>query len=289
MKKGTGMRELAPGVCVCVALTALFCALAWAHPGLDEQIAAASERIAKDPERAELFLGRGHLHRLHEDWSAAEADYLRARALEPDLAEVDYLLGKLDLERGRPEQAKRLLDLYLAQRPDHVSALVDRGRCLVRLDHHLDAAADFGRALEIAANPGPGLYMERAKALAAAGDEHLDEAVRGLDAGLARLDRPVTLELLAVELELERNRFDPALVRLDRLAAESARPESWLVRKAEILESAGRPAEAVVAYEQALEAIRSLRVGRRQTRAVQQLESSATDAILRLGPPSEDG
>ena len=31
------------------------------------------------------------------------------------------------------------------------------------------SAADFGRALDIATNPGPGLYLERAKALAAAG------------------------------------------------------------------------------------------------------------------------
>lgn len=289
MKRGTGTNKLAPGVCLRVALATLFCAHAWAHPGLDEQIAAVSERIAQDPERAELLLRRGHLHRLHEDWSAAEADYLGARKLEPGLVEVDYLLGKLELERGRPERARQLLERYLEQRPDHVGARVDRGRCLVRLDRHLDAAADFGRALEIAANPGPGLYLEWARALAEAGDEHLDEAIRGLDAGLARLDRPVTLELLAVELELRLQRVDAALRRVDRLAAESGRPESWLVRKAEILEAAGRGAEAVLAYEQALDAIRSLRVSRRQTRAVQKLESSADAAIRRLGRPNGDG
>src|SRR2546429_3401664 len=44
----------------------------------------------------------------------------------------------------------------------------------------------------------------RDRALAAEGGDHLDEALRGLDEGIKRLGPIVTLELYAIDLELDR-------------------------------------------------------------------------------------
>ena len=61
-------------------------------------------------------------------------------------------------------------------------------------------------------------------ALAAAGPEHLDAAVRGLDEGNAALRHPVTLELLAIDYEVRMERYDAALLRIESIAS---RTRTW--------------------------------------------------------------
>ena len=53
----------------------------------------------------------------------------------------------------------------------------------------------------------------------------IDEALRGLDEGINQLGPVVTLQLLAIDLELRRKSYDAALTRLDLIAAESERKE----------------------------------------------------------------
>jgi hypothetical protein len=88
--------------------------------------------------------------------------------------------------------------------------------------------------------------LARADALLAAGEP--EAALEALDEGLARLGPVVALASRAIEIERARGRADATLERLDRLAAFASRQETWLTRRAEILEEAGRPAEARAAW-----------------------------------------
>src|SRR5206468_13039916 len=81
-----------------------------------------------------------------------------------------------------------------------------------------------------------------------------------------------TLQLCAIDLELKQNHFDTALGRLDSIAAQSPRKETWLAKRGEILQQAGRIAAAREAYQSALKAIESLPGSRRQVPAVVELE-----------------
>jgi predicted RNA polymerase sigma factor len=47
-------------------------------------------------------------------------------------------------------------------------------------------------------------------------------------------------------------RFEAALARVDRLGAGAARPETWMLRRGDILRQAGRRGEAAEAYRAAL-------------------------------------
>src|SRR2546428_756963 len=80
--------------------------------------------------------------------------------------------------------------------------LVLPARVLTRLGQHVAAAADFTRAIAHEPDPLPEHYLERAQALAAEGEGHLDEALGGLDEGIQKLGPLVVLELLAIDLEL---------------------------------------------------------------------------------------
>ena len=253
-----------------------------AHSDLDEQIAAVTARIEREPRRADLHLKRGELHRAHRDWTLALADYDRAAALDPDLAAVDLARATLVLDDDRPQAALAAADRFLARRPDHAEGRALRARILTRLGRPREAAEDWARAIAASPRPRPEHYLERARALAA-DDRRIDEALAALDDGLRRLGSIVTLELAAMELELSRARYDAALARVDRLAAASARKEQWLLQRGEILERAGRPAEAREAFAAALNAVESLPAARRRTRAAEEVETRSRRALEQRG------
>ena len=267
---------------VVFALALAYPPVAGAHSDLDEQIAAVTARIEREPRRADLHLKRGELHRAHREWALALADYDRATALDPALAPVDLARATLALDAGTPQAALAAVDRFLARRPDHAEGRALRARILTRVGRPLEAAEDWARAIAASPRPRPEHYLERARALAV-DDRRIDEALAALDEGIRRLGSIVTLELAALELELSRARHDAALARVDRLAAASPRKEQWLVQRGEILERAGRPAEAREAFAAALKAVETLPEARRRTRAVEDVESRARSALEKLG------
>src|SRR6185295_3771885 len=114
---------------------------------------------------AMLFFRRGELHRMHEDWAAARQDLERAAALDPDLAAVDLALGRLWNQSGDAGRAKASLDRFLARRPEHGEALMERARARVRLGEPAAAVDDFTRGLARLEEPRPENYIERSEVL----------------------------------------------------------------------------------------------------------------------------
>jgi tetratricopeptide (TPR) repeat protein len=283
---------------LCLALTALPSPVA-GHGDLHERIAAVTRRIEQEPRNPELYLKRGELHRFHRDWDAALADYERVTQLDPRNSAADLARGLVFLEAGWPRSARIALDRFLVSQPDRAEAHAARARALVQLGERRAAADSFGRAIALRPQPDPEDYLERAQALAGAGEAYLDEALRGLDEGMQKLGPLVALQLYAIDLERQRKKYDAALARLDHLAAPPApeagqerhasaaapanRSPGWLERRGEILEEAGRPAEARAAYEAALAAIASLPSHRRGVKATVELEARLRAAIARLG------
>jgi tetratricopeptide (TPR) repeat protein len=250
-----------------------------AHGDLHLQITQVTEQLAKDPRNAELYLRRGELHRSHQDWDDAQADYDRAISLDPGLTIVDFTRGRMFLEAGWLNSAKVSLDRFLRQHTNHVEALVTRARTLVKLKQALDAARDYTAAIQRTPSGRPELYIERAQALSAEGETHYAEALRGLDEGIQNLGALVTLQLYAIDLELKRRNFDAALDRLEKISAQSPRKETWLARRGEILQQAGRNDEARNAYQNALNAMATLPPARRNVPAMLELEKRIKAAL----------
>ncbi|MDP3909837.1 MAG: tetratricopeptide repeat protein [Gemmatimonadales bacterium] len=258
-----------------------------AHEPVEASITRATAEIEKNPEDARLYLKRGELHRVMDKHALAEADYARAAALDPDDPEVDFYLGRLFLAKDQPAKAEASLSRFIARDPGHTTARMLRARALVKLGRRPEAVEEYTAAIGLHGGAGPDLYLERAQALAGMGDAHLDAALQGLDAGLGKLGPVVTLELYAIELEEKRGNFSSALGRLDRILERSPRKDTWLARRGQILELAGRPAEAREVYEQALNAISKLPEARRSTPATADSQARLRDAMARLENASE--
>lgn len=255
-----------------------------AHGDLHEQIKGVTDEIAKQPKNAELYLKRGELHRAHQEWDEAQADYDRAISLDPGLSVIDFTRGRMFLEGNWPHSAKVSLDRFLRKHTNHVEGFTARARALVKLGQAREAARDYTTAIENSTSGRPELYIERAQALASGGEKQHAEALRGLDEGIQKLGPLVTLQLHAIDLELKQKQFDAALARLEKISAQSPRKETWLARRGEILQQAARPDEARAAYQQALKAIDTLPPARRNVPAMKELEKRIRTALDTVVP-----
>jgi len=253
-----------------------------AHGSHDERIDAQTRLIEAAPANALLYLDRATIHLDRADWLAAMADIDQAAELDPDLATVHYLRGLLFFKRGRSDEAEDALNRFLAAEPENSAGFAVRARVRTELRRPLDAARDFSRAIAYQPVPGPDLYLERAQILSEAGDPYLEEALHGLEDGIAEIGPLPTLALAAVEIEARIGRFEHAAQRLDAATRSFPVRAPWLVRKGEILEAAGRPEAAREAYQSGLDEIAAMPAHRRQLLAFVELRLRALERIARI-------
>ena len=265
-------------------LIAALCVLApnaaRAHGDVHEEIAALTKRLAETPADAKLYLQRGELHRAHQDWPAAAADFDKAEALDPALVFVDLARGGMLGEAGRTDAAKAALDRLISRRPDHAPAYAARARVLAQALSWEAAAEDFARAIAHSKEPEPVLYIERGRAFRAM--RKMDEAIRALDEGIARMGPLIVLMQAALDLETEDGRTDAALARLGKITDASPRKERWLARRGVLLEKAGRTDAAREAFAAAQSALATVPADRRSTAAMQDLAKSIDAALTRI-------
>jgi len=269
-----------------MALAVLAAGILFARPHGDVhlQIVDLTQKIAETPDQPELYLRRGELYRLHRLWDAALADFESARSLPDAPITIDLFFGRLYVDAGWPETGRTVLSRFIKAHSDFDEAYVLRARALVQLDLPLEAAKDFTTAIQTSAMPRPELYIQRAQAMASAGPDHWVAALAGLDEGIAKLGPLVTLQLPAIDIEMKRQAYDKALARLETVAAQSPRKETWLKRRGEILLEAKRPDEAKAAFQEALRALDTLPPARRNVPAMQDLRRDLEQHLEAFSP-----
>jgi len=250
-----------------------------ANPELGWRIAELTRRIAIAPEDATLYLRRGELRRSGHELEAARADLDEARRLAPGMPGLELAYARLWLDAGRPERAAGPLDALLAREPQHVQALVLRGRARAALGDPLAGAEDLSAALRYSARPTPELYLERAALLQSRGDAQLGAALAGLDEGVARLGPAYVLVRAALELEVERERYAGALARFEALPEAVRQRPAWQARRGDWLVALGREAEADEAYRAARAALHADDARRRSSAEAADLERRIAAAL----------
>ena len=245
-------------------------------------IKEATRQIARQPRNADLYLRRGELRRRHREYKSALADFAQALALKPALEVTHYYRGRTFYDQRLDAKAMTALDRFLGVEPDHPGARLLRARILIRGKDWLAGVREYDRALPGLKRRIPGHFIERARALAAAGPEHLVRAVRGLERGITELGPAITLMLCAVDLETKLGRYDDALTRLRALTEKSRRKERWLFRQGRVLAKAGRIPAARRAYRSALDGISILPLRLRRLKATRTLAAEIRKAITEL-------
>jgi len=233
---------------VALACLALGSAEARAHPGLHHDIERMTVAIAADPYNVNLYVGRAHYYRLQGDFDASLSDL--DLALELDGKSLDVALGRgLTLSAmGRDAEAEAALNSFVAGGGASVPAFAGRAEIRARAGRLDEAIADYTRALEVQRDID--VYLTRGALQEAKGD--LAAAAAGYEDGLAQLGGAVTLRLALIRVETARGGYEPALQLIDKELREVPVKTEWYLRRAKVLEAAGRTEESRQALDLAL-------------------------------------
>lgn len=260
-------------------LALLLAAPVQGHDGLREQITVLTAQLTREPSRGGLYLRRGELQRAAGDLPKARMDLEHATTLDAALPGLPLAWARLQLDERHPSDAVTSATRALAAQPSSTAALRLRAEAHVQMHQRDRAVADLTRLIALA--PEPDTVLERARLL----EEEpaaLEQALAGIEDGLQRIGPVVTLQLEAIDLERRLDRFDAALRRIDAITAHAPRKEAWLARRGELLEDARRTADALAAYQAALDAVDALPANTRTTRATGALVSDLHHRIDRL-------
>ncbi len=267
-------------LCIGAALGSL---PARAHEDRDATLARLDEAIAATPRDPELWRGHAVLERRRGSFLQAHADLTKAVDLGLDRTLAQRDRGLIWLEEGRLADAEASLRSARAQSPNDLPTILAHARALAGLLRWRDAADAYADLARRAPGVSPDVQLERIRATEAAGGPGgITDALRVADAALAALGPVPALEQAALDLELRAGRIDAALARLDQMAGGAVARDEVLLRRAEILERAGRQQAARDAYAEALTALDARTEARRSTPAAKQLESQAREGIARL-------
>ncbi len=197
---------------------------------------------------AEADLSAALLALREGDLGAAEAIARRLLRDLPENPAVHQLAAVVALQRGETGEAARAAAASLARRPDHVPTLVIAGRAARAADDIAGAAIFFRRAAVLAPNRADAAFLS-CVALLELGDP---EAATLLPRLLDRFpDDAEGWRLLGDALH-RAGQPAAALVAFTR-AAQAAPSAALHLRRAVLLESLGRLAEAAEAYRAAVD------------------------------------
>ena len=270
---GTRFRS-ALRVFVVLISVAVFVAGARGHGDRNEHLARLDAKIEASPDAVTLLLERSAAHRRLGHYKASLADLDRVLALSPDHHQAHYLRGLTHLRSGYLSEAEVALRRYLESAPESPSGRVALAEALAEQGRYAAAAGEYTLAIAAQPTPVPDHYLARAKAYRAAGKPYLDLAVEGLDEGMSSIGPLLTMQRLAIEIELDRGHHAGAIARIDGVLRKAPRKESWLVDKGRILASIGRQADALDVFRLARAAMNSLPPRARSTPAMTELRAT---------------
>ena len=229
-----------------------------AHPGASSVIDHYSHELEQAPQDQALYVRRGIAYSNDGQYDLALADFEQAKKLGEPIV-VSFNLGVLHYRRGELERARDYFDEYLEVFPDHAPCLEYRARLLRDMGDQAGSVADFQRVFELQERPNPGHYISVSQMLEASGDEGLEQALALLDSGNAKLGITPQLQKHAMQLELQRDRPDLAIERLETLEPMLGKSPDWKVEMAELRLLTGEKEAARQLLQQASVQLNSLR------------------------------
>jgi tetratricopeptide (TPR) repeat protein len=271
-----------------LAFALLACPL---HEGKHEQIEAATAALEQAPQSLGLRLARAEVYLLHGEYQDCAGDLLLAESLAGEDLAVQLLRARLQFAQKQYPTCLSGVDRVLAaklEQPTRLIALQLRASCLTELANvAMTAEEGVSGALSNAAaeawsllitthpQPQPDWYLTRAKLQASSPRLAID----GLNQGLHLLGNVVSLLLRAAELEEQLGLTSAAVARLEVLAKQSTRKETWLTRQGAVLQRAGQAEQARTYFERALSAWQQLPEKRRNTFSMQRLFEEITTGL----------
>ena len=220
-----------------------------AHPDTPRRLEEVARELEQRPGAPDLLYRRGCLllDEEYANYPQALQD-LTAVLRAPGITDARLFRATAFLRLGDVTQALGDLDAYVRASPDDVRGYERRFEARLAAGKRKDAVADLEAALRV--QPRADLYLRLAALHAEAGET--SRAFAAYEDGITRLGRPLELVVALVDAATRAGAHAKALEWLAVLEAEGGRRERWVLRRGEVLEAAGRAAEAAAAYREVL-------------------------------------
>ncbi len=252
-------------------LTGALAPTAQAHGPDHEVILALTAELALRPGDVQLHLNRGERYRSHGDLTNARIDFEAALSNNPACQPARLRLALVARNQDRLTEALQLLDRTLAVEGTNLLARAVRADVLVRSGRPADAVPEWDRVIAGSRSPRPDLFLSRARTILLADTNAWRQALAGIDEGLRRVGPVPSLQWYALELEEGAGETTAAVRRVDAIMEGVERNERWLTRRGDILQKAGRSADARKDYRRAVAALDRLPERLRRTIASEEL------------------
>jgi predicted Zn-dependent protease len=236
-----------------IPLLALVPLVLAAHPDPRHTFEEIQSHLAQSPNDPELLRQKAGVYldvNQPDEAAAVVAILLQLGPEDPENLLVD---ARITLAKGEKEAAAIKARALVARHAKHERAWRFLATAEEAAGRRPEAIAALRTFLDLSTHPGPSEVLTCAGWLqerGATGDA--EAAIAVLDQGLAKIGCLTGLHHKAIEIELGLGRYDPALRRIDALTARFRPSVDLSLRRAEILEKAGRFQEAAAACDAAL-------------------------------------
>jgi len=235
-----------PAFCLLLTACLLPISAVFGHGAYHDQLAEITREFELRPGDAELFRRRALLRVSHEDWQAALVDLEHADRLKPGTAMSDGIRGRALNLAGQWAAALAALESHLKMQPGDAESLFQRARAKHHLGKLDEAAKDYRHALLLMEPVAAERVIEVAEMIHQ--HEGTNSSLAVLDEALRRLGPDPALLQMTLKLAETAELHERALAAVQSLQAQAPRPEPWMLRRAEILQQAGRADDAKAAW-----------------------------------------
>ena len=255
-------------------LAALLIAPLSAHPDPRHTLDEIEAHLLEKPGDPDLLLRKADMLLLTMQLEAAEQVVADLRKVEPDRAEVLLMDARLSLDLGKQGEVVEKARSLVVRHPRSAEAWKFLARAEEASSQRQQAIAAMRKHIDLAAKPGPSDTLLCAGWLQEGGDPAA--AVKVIDQCLAKVGCLSGLQHKAIGIEMELERYDSALRRIDALEARFRPAIDLSLKRAEILAKAGRFREAASACDSALALLDALPSSRKRGEAYQQYVALVT-------------
>jgi tetratricopeptide (TPR) repeat protein len=182
------------------------------HGDLHQRILELTEAIHQHPERTKLYLERGELNILHEDFPAARLDFYVCIQHGLMNGRVSLGLSKTLYHVGLSDSSLYYVDLALTYDAHHPSALEWRAFVLQDLDRFCESAQVYESLISLTPQPTPSLFIDASRAWKDCDEmDAEDQSIHALHQGLLHLGQIHVIEKELVSAYLRYGKYEEAL------------------------------------------------------------------------------
>ena len=182
------------------------------HGDLEDRIREKSDLIALHPHDHMLYMERGELYLLHEEYLNAKADFSFCLNHSFTNNRVWMGLSKSFFYLQSPDSALVYAEKTLALENEHLIALELKAKILSAIGRHCDAAGTMELLLSVSPNPSPALFLATSDDWSLCGNaDGSENAIRTLKEGVDRIGPVGVLQKKLVLLFVRQNRLPDAI------------------------------------------------------------------------------